>query len=263
MAELTYGMEAASAYDRLFGQVSQRFLPPLLTAARLRPGMRVLDIATGTGLAAEATLAEVGPAGHVTAADISSAMVEKARERLGRAPNVAMAVEDGQALSFPDASFEVVLCSMGLMFFPDPAKGLAEFFRVLRPGGRAAVSVNTVPERSFNGRINVAIGRYAPSLAEAAARTFSLGSETRLRAMFDAAGLRDVEIGTEPHRFTLPSFDAYFEPVERGGASSGQVYIALPAEVRQAVREEIRRELHDAGGPVEIEVEVRIASGGR
>jgi hypothetical protein len=61
----------------------------------------------------------------------------------------------------------------------------------------------------------------------------------------------------------LPSFDAYFDPVERGGASSGQAYIGLPYEVRRAVREEIRRELHDAGGPIEIEVEVRIASGVR
>ena len=107
--------------------------------------MRVLDIATGTGLAAEAAAAAVGPSGHVVAADISPAMLERARERLGGLPNVAFAVEDGQALTFPDGSFDAVLCNMGLMYFPDPARGLSEFHRVLRPGGRAAVSVTTTP----------------------------------------------------------------------------------------------------------------------
>ena len=65
-------------------------------------------------------------------------MVERARERLGGAPNAIVAVEDGQSLTFADKSFDAVLCSLGLMFFPDPARGLSEFHRVLRPGGRAA-----------------------------------------------------------------------------------------------------------------------------
>ena len=77
-------------------------------------------------------------------------MAEKARERLGKAPNVSVFVEDGQALSFADCSFDVILCNLGLMFFPDPVRGLTEFRRVLRPGGRVAVSVNTVVERSYN-----------------------------------------------------------------------------------------------------------------
>ena len=186
--------------------------------------MRVLDIAAGTGLAAEAALL-VGPAGHVTAADLSPAMVEKARERLGQARNASVAVEDGQALSFSDGSFDAVVCSLGLMFFPDPQRGLAEFHRVLRSGGRAAVSVNTVPERSYNTRINLAIARYVPSLAEAAARVFSLGDEMKLKSLFEAANFRDVEITTEIHRFVLPSFEAYFEPFEQGAGSPGQAFV--------------------------------------
>jgi ubiquinone/menaquinone biosynthesis C-methylase UbiE len=101
---------------------------------------RVLDIATGTGLSAETALAVVGPTGHVAGIDISPAMVAKARERLGDAPNVALSVEDGEALPFPDESFDAVLCNLGLLFFPDPVRGLMEFRRVLRPGGRVAVS---------------------------------------------------------------------------------------------------------------------------
>lgn len=261
--ELTYTKEAAAGYDRAFAHVSTYFVPFLLRAAHLTPGMRVLDIATGTGLAAEAALAAVGSTGHVTAADISPAMAEQARKRLGGAPNAAVVVEDGQALSLPDESFDAVLCSLGLMFFPDPARGLAEFRRVLRTGGRAAVSVNTVPERSFCTRINLVIGRHVPALAEAAIRVFSLGDEARLRSLFEGAGFRDVEIATEAHRFSVPSFDAYFEPYEQGAGSTGQAFVRLPQEVRRAVREEVRRDLGDTGGPIEIEVEIRFASGRR
>ena len=100
-----YGGAAAGGYDRAFGQVSRDFVPTLLRMARLAPGMRVLDIAAGTGAAAEGAAAVVGPSGQVVAADISPAMLEKARGRLGGLANASFAVEDGQALSFPDGSF--------------------------------------------------------------------------------------------------------------------------------------------------------------
>src|SRR5262249_4575832 len=121
--ELTYKTEAAAGYDRAFAHISTHFMPFLLRAAHLAPGMRVLDIATGTGLSAEAALAAVGPTGHVTAADVSPAMAGKARERLGKAPNASVSVEDGQALSFSDENFDAVLCNLGLMFFTDPMRG--------------------------------------------------------------------------------------------------------------------------------------------
>jgi ubiquinone/menaquinone biosynthesis C-methylase UbiE len=261
--ELTYKDEAAAGYDRAFARVTTHFVPFLLRAARIASGMRVLDIAAGTGLASEAALGVVGPTGHVTAADLSTAMVEKARERLAQAKNASIAVEDGQALSFSDDTFDAVICSLGLMFFPDPLRGLNEFRRVLRPGGRAALSVNTVPERSYNTRINLAIARYVPSMGEAAARLFSLGDKLKLRSLLEAAHFQDVEITTESHRFTLPSFDAYFKPFEQGAGSPGQAFISLPEEARSAVREEVRSDLGDTGGPIEVEVEYRFGSGRR
>lgn len=261
--ELAYHDEAATEYDRAFAHVSRHFLPFLLRAAGVAPGTRVLDIATGTGLAAEEAVAAVGPIGHVVAADLSTAMVEQAKRRLRTLPNVTFAVGDGQSLPFAGGTFDALICSLGLMFFPDPSRGLSEFLRVLRPGGRAAASVLTKPERSYNGRINTIIAEHLPAVSEATARTFSLGDASNLRRMLEAAGFKKIEISRETHRFTLPSFDAYFGPFERGGASTGQAYLTLPQPARDSVRQEVQRSLGDTGGPIEIEVEFQFASGQR
>jgi hypothetical protein len=61
----------------------------------------------------------------------------------------------------------------------------------------------------------------------------------------------------------LPSFDAYFGPFEQGAGSPGQAFISLPEAARLEVREEVRRDLGDAGGPIEVEVEYRFGSGRR
>jgi ubiquinone/menaquinone biosynthesis C-methylase UbiE len=263
MEELVFERQAAAEYDRAFAHVTSYFMPFLLRAARIARGMRVLDIAAGTGLSAEAALFAIGPTGHVTAADVSPAMAEKARERLSEARNASVLVEDAQALSFSDETFDAVVCNLGLMFFPEPARGLSEFRRVLRPGGWTAVSVNTVPERSYNHQINVILTRYVPGLAEAVTRTFSLSEASRLEELFREGGFSQVETDTVKHTFVLPSFDAYYGPFERGGASTGQALAALPDEIRRAVRDEVRRDLGDSGGPIEIEAEYRIASGRR
>ena len=263
MKDVLYLDEAATEYDRAFAHVSEHFLPFLLGAAHLSPGARVLDVATGTGLAAQAALDLVGPNGSVAATDVSPAMVEQARTRLTGAGNVIVSVEDAQSLSFPDKSFDAVICSLELMFFPNPKQALSEFYRVLRPSGRAAVSVLTSPERSYNGRINIIIAPHAPAFADTVKRTFALGSEARLRTHFEEAGFREVLVTTRAHRFTLPSFDAYFGPFERGGGSTGQVYIGLSEDVRIKVRKELQRSVSDTGGPVNIDVEFGFASGVR
>ncbi len=260
MNEIIYDSAAAGRYEIAMAQVTGHFVPFLLHAARIAAGQRVLDIATGTGLAAQAALTVVGPDGHVTAADASASMVEQAGLRLGNAANVEVCIADGQAMHFPDAAFDAVLCSLGLMFFPDPERGLDEFHRVLRPGGHVAASVLTVPQRSYNGRINVVAARHKPELRNAIERTFRLGDELRLREMFATAGFRDVETTLEHHDFVLPSFSEYYEPFEAGGTSTGEVLRQLPEAARRAVREEVRQSLNDNGGPVMIPVEFLIAS---
>jgi hypothetical protein len=100
-------------------------------------------------------------------------------------------------------------------------------------------------------------------LAESVTRTFALGEASRLHSLFGEGGFEDIETYTVKHTFVLPSFDAYYGPFERGGASTGQALAALPEEIRRAVREEVRRDLADTGGPIQAEAEYRIASGRR
>jgi ubiquinone/menaquinone biosynthesis C-methylase UbiE len=264
MSDRSHFDAGAGGYDRGFGSVSPTFIPTLLRLARLDAGQRVLDVATGTGIAAEAAALIVGPTGQVVASDVSIPILEQARERLGGLANLSFAHENGEALSFPDGSFDTVLCSMGLMLFPDPARGLAEFRRVLRDGGRAAVSVGTTYARSFVARISTAIGRHVPSKAPAAARFFSLGDAERLRVVLEAADFCAVETTTQTHRFRFPSFDAYFAPIDAGLGNVGVEYASLPVDVRRAVRDDVRRELVGAGAadsPIEVEVEILFGCG--
>ena len=100
-------------------------------------------------------------------------------------------------------------------------------------------------------------------MAEAVTRTFSLAEASRLEALFREGGFSQIETRTVKHTFVLPSFDAYYGPFERSGASTGQALAALSDGLRRAVRDEVRRDLDDTGGPIEVEAEHRIASGQR
>src|ERR1700732_1356630 len=131
--------QGVSGFDQTFGLPMRQFVPTLLRLARLAPGQQVLDVATGSGISAGAALDAVGPSGHVIAADIEPSMLDEAKKRLGSYPNVSFAVEDSQALTFPDASFDAIVCCMALHIFPDRVRALSGFHRVLRGGGCVAV----------------------------------------------------------------------------------------------------------------------------
>ena len=160
--DLSYKDEAAAGYDRAFARVTTHFVPFLLRAAHVAPGMRVLDIATGTGLAAKAALGVVGASGHVTAADLSPAMVEKARLRLGAAANASLAVEDGQALSFSNESFDAVVCSLGLMFYRFVLPSFQTYFEPFEQGagspGQAFVSLPKDARRAVREEVQRDLG---------------------------------------------------------------------------------------------------------
>lgn len=205
MSGLQYEHGAATGYDRAVGNLTRQLVPTLFKAAGLEPGQRVLDVGSGTGIAAEGAAAIVGASGHITATDISPAMLEQARQRLGKSANFAFSVEDAQAMTFPDASFDRVICNMAVMYFGDPARGLTEMRRVLRPGGRVAISVNTSPATSMISRVLPIIDRFVPNAKERSGPNSFDGSERHLRDLLNAAGFVDVATSVETLRSIGPS----------------------------------------------------------
>jgi len=252
----------ASGYDELFAQITRSFIPALLAAARIDAGHRVLDVATGTGAAAEAAAKLVGPAGEVFAGDVSRNMLDVARRNL-KDTTIKLDLFDGQALPYPAGRFDRVICQMGLQFFDDPERGLGEFRRVLTPGGRAAVSVNSTPERSMFTRIGTVIGRYVPAQAEKLNRYASIRTIERLDTLFRAAGFTDVKVQSEMRPFSFASFDDYFRGTESGAGISGQAFVKLPEDLQRTVREDVRRSFPNDGAakPFVVEMEVLVGSG--
>ena len=111
-----------------------------VNATRVRAGMRVLDLAGGTGDLAERFADRVGPSGEVVLTDINGAMLASGRDRLLNAGRLVPAVQcDAEQLPFPDAHFDCVSIAFGLRNVTRKERALAEMRRVLKPGGVAAV----------------------------------------------------------------------------------------------------------------------------
>ncbi len=139
-----YGWDlAAIDYEPLWQAPLAEAQAALLSLAALEPGDRVLDIACGTGLVSFGAARAVGPQGYVLGIDLSERMVDAAarRAREKKLSNCSFSRMDAETLALPDASFDVVLCALGLMYMPDPLQAVREMRRVLRPGGRVSLAV--------------------------------------------------------------------------------------------------------------------------
>lgn len=114
----------------------------------LEAGDEVLDVCGGTAGLAKLAAGRVGPGGRVVVYDLNRAMMEEGRRRLAAtkaAGPVSFVLGDAESIAFPDASFDAVTIGFGLRNLTHPEKGLAEFFRVLRPGGKLVVLEFSLP----------------------------------------------------------------------------------------------------------------------
>lgn len=188
-----YGWDKAAAYYEAYW--AEQLAPAqarLLQLASLAPGERVLDVACGTGLVTLEAAVAVGATGSVLGTDLSEEMVKLLRENVSRAglANVTAERMDAEELTCEDASFDAVLCALGLMYVPDPQASLREMLRVLRAGGRAVAAVWGARTGCGWAEIFPIVDRRVAS--EVCPMFFQLGSGDVLRWTMEAAGFTDV-----------------------------------------------------------------------
>jgi ubiquinone/menaquinone biosynthesis C-methylase UbiE len=197
-----YGWDLAVAdYDRHWVPVLRSCSDRSLALADIQPGERVLDVATGTGVAAFLAAERTGPGGAVVATDISDKMVEATRDEARRrgVANITCERTDAEDLSFDDASFDAALCVLGMMYPADPQRAIEQMFRVLRPGGRAVVCVWGRRDRcGWNAVFPIIEARVTSDVCP---MFFSLGAPGGLEFAFEQAGFTDLH--EERHEITL------------------------------------------------------------
>ena len=176
----------------------------LVEFANLSPGDHVLDVATGKGAVLHPALQRLGPKGKIVGIDLSRQMIAELRKRV---PNhIELLQMDAEHLEFPDSSFDVVFCAFALYFFIDISAALSEFRRVLKPGGRLAVS-------SF-GRgkslVDWTIHR-ATELGSKPLKINPIYSIDVLKQFLEAAHFKQIQTQAETRVFCFENFEDWWK----------------------------------------------------
>ena len=210
----TYAASAAENYERHFvpaigGPVARR----LLQSARPAPGERVLDLACGTGIAGRLALDAVGAEGTVVGLDPHPGMLAVARTVT---PDGIEWVEaSAEDVPLPDASVDLVLCSMGVPFFSESDRAAREMHRVLAPGGRA-VWCTPGPTPPLFQAIDQALTRHVgPGASMFVHAVFSWHDADAARALMQGAGFAQVEVeSTSVPLRVAPPADFFWQYVQ-------------------------------------------------
>ncbi len=204
----------------------------LCEALDLRSGQKVLDVAAGNG---NATLAAARRWCDVTSTDYVSSLLESGRARAGRRPHDSVPRRRRREPAIPDASFDVVMSTFGVMFTPNQDKAASELARVCKPGGRIGLA-NWTPE-SFIGQLFKTIGKYIPP-APGVKSPGLWGTKARLEELF---GKTAQEIRTTSRDFVfryrspahwIEVFRTYYGPMNK-------TFGALDAEKQAAFTQDL------------------------
>jgi ubiquinone/menaquinone biosynthesis C-methylase UbiE len=237
----------------------------IVEAAQVGPGMRVLDVACGTGEPAISLASLVG-SGQVVAVDLSPGPLKIAAERAAQRglANVSFQQADAHNLPFPDSSFHRITSRLGVMFFSDLPQALAEMLRVLKPGGKAVLLVwGPMDQPYFTATIGTVL-RLLPGAAvpEQGRKMFALGRAAALSQTLKQAGFPSVEeqLVTVPWIWpgTPEELWEYFQDVSVPFAPLLQ---SIPAERRAEIDAEVLRSIagYYDGASVKFTAMVNIA----
>ena len=204
---------APELYERyLVPAVTLPWAVDLVDRVGVGPGDRVLDLACGTGVIARTAALRVQRSGRVVALDVNAGMLEVARSLV---PASGRSIEwcEGNALALPfdDGEFQVVLCQLGLQFFPDRPTAVREIRRVLAPTGRVGASVYSAIERNpATHALSGALDRhFGPGASRAKRAEHSLAAVRVLRALFEDAGFAEVRVETVTRSVHFASVGEY------------------------------------------------------
>ena len=190
-----YGWDKASAHYEAYWQ--KQLYPAqqkLLQLANIQKADKVIDIACGTGLVSFPAAEKAGDKGLVMANDISDKMVETgnaiAKEK--NLSNISFQRMDAEDLDVRDDSYDIALCALGLMYFPDPLKALKEMYRVIKPGGHAVVAVWGRRKNCGWAEVFEIVDRRVAS--EVCPMFFNLGNEGTLQQYMNAGGFKNITV---------------------------------------------------------------------
>ena len=198
---------AAELYQRyLVPGITSKWAEDLVHRARLRGGEEVLDVACGTGVVARLAASKVAP-GHVTGLDLNAGMLAVARGVLNEGAPVNWMEGSALDLPFPSGRFDVVLCQLGLQFFPDQPRALREMRRVVRERGRIALSVYSPIERTpganaFVSALDEVLGLEASRIKRG---EHSFASPAQLEKLLRDAGFGTIDVQTVVQTIAFPS----------------------------------------------------------
>jgi ubiquinone/menaquinone biosynthesis C-methylase UbiE len=241
----------------------------VVRGAEVAPGMKILDLASGTGEPSLSLAHMVGPQGRVVATDLVPEMLEAARENATAEglDNMEFRTADAESLPFSDGEFDRVTCRFGIVFFPDVPKAMAEIRRVLKPGGRVCFAVFATLEENPFFLVSLApfLKRVKmPPPPPDAPYIFRFADETKLAAVLSTAGFREVSVSKQPVTFPWPGpAEEAWESTRELATPFKKLIEAIPPEQSEDVISEVLDGLRrfEVGNNINLPGTVNIAVG--